>query len=156
MPPEPPMDPPLLLKTSQSTTSVSHTAEDFAKFFRSKVNKIRQTTASAPPPNIADRSCSVPSAFDDVTVEEITKIVSSAPAKHCSLDPIPTWLLKHLLPLLSTTTLTQICNASIHEGVFQANLKEAIVYPRLKKSTLNPDDMNSFRPISNLSFLKGR
>ena len=37
-----------------------------------------------------------------------------------------TWLLKRLLPLLSTT-LTQICNASFHEGVFPANLKEAIV-----------------------------
>ena len=92
------------------------------------------------------------SAFDDVTVDEITKIVSSAPAKHCSLDPIPTWLLKRLLSLLSTT-LTQICNASFHGGVFPANLKEAIVYPQLKKSTLNPDDMNSFRSISNLSFL---
>jgi len=92
------------------------------------------------------------SAFDDVTVEDITKIVSSAPAKHCGLDPIPTWLLKRLLPLLSTT-LTLICNTSFHQGVFPANLKDAIVYPRLKKSTLNPDEMNSFRPICNLSFL---
>ena len=50
-------------------------------------------------------------------------------------------------------TLATICNASFHEGVFPANLKTAIVQPRLKKPTLNPDYMNSFRPISNLSFL---
>ena len=31
--------------------------------------------------------------------------------------------------------------------------KHVIVKPRLKKTTLNPEDLNSFRPISNLSFL---
>ena len=28
----------------------------------------------------------------------------------------------------------------------------AIMKPRLKKTTLNPEDLNVFRPISNLSF----
>ena len=46
----------------------------------------------------------------------------------------------------------QPCNASISEGVFPSMLKHAIVKPRLKKSTLNPEDLNSYRPISNLSF----
>ena len=31
--------------------------------------------------------------------------------------------------------------------------KHAIVRPRLKKSTLDPDDLNFYRPISNLTFL---
>ena len=44
-------------------------------------------------------------------------------------------------------------NATFQEGVFPANLKATIVQPRLKKPTLNPDDKNSYRPISNLSFL---
>jgi len=67
------------------------------------------------------------------------------------LDPAPTWLVKRLLSLLAET-LAKICNASFHEGIFPANLKEAVVRPRLKKPTLDPDDVNSFRPISNLSF----
>ena len=59
---------------------------------------------------------------------------------------------KRLLPLLAPT-LAKICNASFSEAVFPATLKQAIVRPRLKKATLNAEDINSFRPISNLSFL---
>jgi len=142
----------VLLRTPQASTSTAHSADDFAEFFRSKVDKIRQATAGAPPPVIADRSCISMSAFDVVTPDEITRIVSKAPAKHCSLDPVPTWLLKRLLPLLAPT-LAKICNASFSEAVFPATLKQAIVRPRLKKATLNAEDINSFRPISNLSFL---
>ena len=35
---------------------------------------------------------------------------------------------------------------------FPASQKQAIVLPRLKKSTLDPDHLTSYRPISNLSF----
>ena len=31
--------------------------------------------------------------------------------------------------------------------------KHAIIRPRLKKPTLEPDDLNAYQPISNLSFL---
>jgi hypothetical protein len=44
-------------------------------------------------------------------------------------------------------------NTSLREGIFPNTLKHAIVRPRLKKATLNPDDLNSYRPISNLSFI---
>jgi len=39
------------------------------------------------------------------------------------------------------------------EDVFPADLRAAVVRPRLKKLTLNADDVNSFCFISNLSFL---
>jgi hypothetical protein len=90
--------------------------------------------------------------FGDVTSDEASHIVMKAPAKHCSLDPAPTWLVKRLLPLLGDT-LARICNASFHEGSFPGSLKTAVVRPRLKKPTLNAEDLNSYRPISNLSFL---
>ena len=72
--------------------------------------------------------------------------------KHCSLDPDPTSLVKSLLPLLADT-MANMVNASFREGVFPATLKHVIVQQRLKKPTLNPDDLNSYRPISNLSFV---
>jgi len=90
--------------------------------------------------------------FHEVTAEEMSKIVAKAPSKHYCLDPVPTWLIKRLLPLLADT-LASICNASFREGVFPADLKAAVVRPRLKKPSLNADDVNFFRPISNLSFL---
>ena len=87
-----------------------------------------------------------------VTTAQITKIVSCLPAKHCSLDPAPTWLVKRALPLLANT-IASMCNASMTEGVFPGVLKHAIVQPRLKKPTLDPAELCSYRPISNLSFI---
>jgi len=87
-----------------------------------------------------------------VTADEIMRLVGKAPTKHCSLDPAPTSLVKRVLPLLADT-FAKICNTSFHEGVFPQNLKQALVRPRLKKSTLDPDDLHSHKPISNLTFL---
>ena len=46
-----------------------------------------------------------------------------------------------------------ICNASLQSGVFPESQKRALVRVRLKKPSLNPGDLNSYRPISNLTFL---
>jgi len=80
------------------------------------------------------------------------RLVVKVPTKHCLLDPAPTWLIKRTLPLLPDI-LAKICNTSFREGLFPENLKQALVRPRLKKITLDPDDLNSYRPISNHTFL---
>ena len=87
-----------------------------------------------------------------VTAAEIMKIVTSLPAKHCSLDPAPTWLVKRALPLLADT-IALMCSASMTEGVFPDVLKHAIVLPRLRKPTLDPAELSSYRLKSNLSFI---
>jgi len=90
--------------------------------------------------------------FHKTTADEITKIVGRAPVKPCSLDPAPTSLVKRLMPLLAGT-LAELVNASLREGIFPNALKHAMVRSRLKKPTLDPDDVNSYRQISNLSFV---
>jgi len=80
--------------------------------------------------------------FDDVSADDIMRFFGKAPSKHRSLDPAPTWLIKHVLPSLAET-FAKICNTSFREGVFHQNLKQALVRPRLKKSTLDPDELNS-------------
>ena len=75
-----------------------------------------------------------------------------SPDKQCSSDPTITWLVKRLCSVLSGT-IAIICNASFIEGVLPSSQKHAIVRPRLKKPTLDPDDLNSYRPVSNPSFL---
>ena len=72
--------------------------------------------------------------------------------KHCAMDPAPKWLIKRLIPDLAQT-IARMCNLSLSEGIFPDCLKNAIVRPRLKKMNLDPEDMNSYRPISNLTFL---
>ena len=45
-----------------------------------------------------------------------------------------------------------MCNASLSSGTLPESQKHAIVRPLLKKPKLDPDDLNSHRPISNLTF----
>ena len=46
-----------------------------------------------------------------------------------------------------------IVNLSLSEGFIPSHFKSALVFPRMKKPTLNEDDMKTYRPVSNLSFL---
>ena len=102
-----------------------------------------------------DGPCTRPSEFSEITADEASRIVIQAPAKHCALDPAPTWLIKHLLPLLANT-LANIRNSTFQEGLFPDILKQLlrkVVRPCLKNPGLNTNDLSSYRPISNLCFV---
>jgi len=73
-------------------------------------------------------------------------------SKFCSLDLMPTWMVKKIQDVL-VPVICNLCNATLRCAVFPASQKQAIVLPRLKKSTLDPDHLTSCRPISNLSFI---
>ncbi|KAG5274109.1 hypothetical protein AALO_G00159280 [Alosa alosa] len=49
--------------------------------------------------------------------------------------------------------VADIINASLGSGVVPSSFKLAAVTPTLKKTGLDPDDPNNYRPISNLPFL---
>ena len=89
--------------------------------------------------------------FSSVDVDLITKLVWKSASKSCSLDPIPTELLKlHidvLAPVLCDLVNTSLTNAEVSEG-----FKEAKLRPLLKKSGLDTTFKN-YRPVSNLSFI---
>ena len=48
-------------------------------------------------------------------------------------------------PILSISLLS--------EGIFPSSFKQALLQPLLKKPSLSTDDLNNFRPISNLNFI---
>ena len=50
-------------------------------------------------------------------------------------------------------TIAVICNASFTQHTVPAQHKKAVVHPLLKKATMDPSDISSYRPISNLSFV---
>ena len=142
----------VLINQPKATSDCKFSPDEFADFFQNKVSKIRLSTSSANPPLIEPRQFPALSSFRPVTAEEILKIVGASPAKHCMLDPAPTWLIKRLVSDLAGT-ITKMCNMSLEEGNFPNMLKATIVRPRLKKTNLDPEDLNSYRPISNLTFL---
>ena len=50
-------------------------------------------------------------------------------------------------------SITNIINASLCSGLFPDDFKQVQVNPLLKKSTLPKENLNSYRPIYNLSFI---
>ena len=87
-----------------------------------------------------------------MTVEEISSIIRKAPSKQCELDPVPTWLVKTCCDLLAPT-ITEVVTMCLQLGIFSDSHEHALMRARLKKPSLDPLDIKSFRPISNLSFL---
>ena len=55
--------------------------------------------------------------------------------KSCKIDPIPTTLLKKVLPSV-IGPITSMVNNSITKGIFAMTWKTAIIHPLLKKSGL--------------------
>ena len=102
------------------------------------------------------RYCSPPSRhfriFGPCTEDEAWAIIMRSPSKSCSLDPIPTTILKEciddLLPFL-----TAMCNASLLEGHLPVSQRHAIITPLIKKSNLDAADVKNYRPVSNLTFV---
>ena len=78
-------------------------------------------------------------------------ILNSAP-KSCELDPIPSKLLIECLDSI-IPSLTDLFNSSLATGIFPQCFKSALVTPILKKRCLDHNDLNNYRPVSNLCFI---
>ena len=64
-----------------TSTSVTHTADDFRTFFVGKVDTIRATTATAPATMIEHRQVPSLASFNNVTIEDISQILRKTPNK---------------------------------------------------------------------------
>ena len=79
-------------------------------------------------------------------------IVKNSSKTFCTLDPFPTKLIVELLPELGPA-ITKIINLALSFGQFPPQLKSALVKPLIKKSSLDCELLNNYRPVSNLLFL---
>ena len=78
-------------------------------------------------------------------------IINSAP-KSRELDPIPSKLLIECLDSI-LPSLTDLFNSSLASGIFPLCFKSARDTPILKKLCLDYNDLNNYRPVSNLCFI---
>ena len=150
----------LLHRTKQkvfpSQFSKDELPDKFASFFHNKIQKLyssltctgHQSTQQLEQNDLhpANLSTLLPA-----NEEEIKKLLRSAKPKSCDLDPIPSHLLRQCETLV-IPTLTDIVNKSLTCGM-PSKMKQAIVTPLLKKPTLSSDELKSYRPVSNLSFV---
>ena len=135
-------------------------ADRFNTFFIDKITKIRhglenkiQELGRLPSfmtdtPNVTTEKLDK---FTIVTPEHVEHIIKQVPLKSCESDPIPTDLLRDILPSV-LNIITDITNGSLQQGVFPDVFKESLVKPLLKKANLDLVDKN-YRPVSNLQFI---
>jgi len=140
-----------LLLEHRAPCQLHHSANDLANHFTSKVEKVRQSTSCASPPVISKRKSDTFSTLHSVTVEGAARLLTRSPAKHCPLDPVPTWLLKRAADQFAPV-IAHLCNTSFPAGNLPLLQKHVLVSARLKKSTLDATDLSSYRPISQLPF----
>ena len=73
----------------------AHTADEFAAFFKDKVESVHVSTMSTPAYDVPRRSTPTLEKWTLVTTDEVLKLISSSLCKTCQLDPVPTWLVKN-------------------------------------------------------------
>ena len=109
-------------------------ANDFSDFFIQKIQKIRDSLKihqKYDPSKSTTRLGQVLRQFREVSEDEVKKIINGMATKSYKGDPIPTPLLKQILPAGISTT-TKIMNVSLRDGIFASNWKTAIDRPLLK------------------------
>ena len=79
-------------------------------------------------------------------------MIRTAPNKHCALDPAPTRVIQQLADVLAPV-ITNMVNTSFNQGHFPKSQKHVLVGPRIKKPSLDPTDLKSYRPVSNITFI---
>jgi hypothetical protein len=139
------------------TSSFPELATSFQTFFNEKILKL--CSAFKPAPSSTSNPHIPPSAippsfehFHPATLDEVLQAINSATDSTCTLDCIPTSLLKSCLPVL-LQPITTLINLALSEANFPTAFKQAIVKPLLKKHNLPKQDLSSYRPISNLNFI---
>ena len=127
-------------------------SNNLAEFFKLKVEGVRAATSGARPAYYTERPHTTLISFRECTASEMKALILSLPSKSCSLDPVPTWLVKSLVDLLATF-LAHLFNASLSSGTVPALFKAASVTPILKKPNLDNKLCENYRPISNLRYI---
>ena len=144
------------LGTRMSYTSLEVLVEDFNEFFIGKIQFIRDELQDAVDHSLQPQRRTLAHEFTltsvSVSCSTIENTIHSLSTKTCSLDPLPTFVIKNYVDLLSPM-ITNIVNQSLIEGEFPSLLKLSHVRPRLKKDNLDKEVLKNYRPVANIPFL---
>ncbi len=90
--------------------------------------------------------------FTTIGQDEVNKCITASKPTTCLLDPVPTKLLKELLPV-AEEPLLNIINSSLSLGHVPKPFKLAVIKPLIKKPKLDHCELANYRPISILPFI---
>ncbi|KAI2668430.1 RNA-directed DNA polymerase from mobile element jockey [Labeo rohita] len=132
-------------------------SNDFMNFFTDKIDNIRNaiTNVDYTASNMSTSFVAPKEKlqyFTTIGQEELNKLITVSKPTTCLLDPVPTKLLKELLPV-AEEPLLNIINSSLSLGHVPKPFKLAVIKPLIKKPQLDPGELANYRPISNLPFM---
>ena len=136
------------------------TAGTFSSYFDEKVHKIRVNIDKQAANSVFGRAeeAGIPThssnlvTFKPATEKEVSEVIKKSVTKTCALNPFPTQILKKYASSL-IPVITKLVNLSMKTGCVSSSFKKALVTPLLKTSTLNPEVMKNYVPVSNPPFV---
>ena len=135
--------------------SLEQLTGDFNAFFIGKIQGLRMELTNPSSDHDDEKQrilyCEFPQ-FTPPSSESIKNVLSSLSNKTCSLDPIPTHVIKDNISSV-LAMVRGIVRQSFSNGIFPTSLKTSLVRPKLKKPDLKPDLLANYRPIANIPFL---
>ena len=126
-------------------------AEEFADYFMAKIRNICGSLENHPIYKPVHWDIDLLKEFQLLTEQEVSEIIREMTSKSCEIDPVPTILLKKVLPSV-IGPITSIVNNSFTTDISVQSWKTVIISPLLKKAGLALQ-LSNFRPVSSLSFL---
>ena len=139
----------------QKNVSDARLVNNFSAFFENKITDISAHIESnnEAVSHLPDILYCKFDKFKEVTLPDTKDFVSKAKKSHCERDPFPIGDIKEQRNIDRLTgVIHKITNLSLENGSFPKTEKEASVKPTLK-SGKDQQNVESYRPISNLSFL---
>ena len=130
----------------------------FSKFFMDKLRRIaveisQRLSASRlqpVPPPVMSAHLPMLQDFEQVTMDEVAKLIWQLPPKSSLMDCLPAFLMKTTVDVMAPA-LARLANLSFLTGVFPPRYKLRHVAPLLKKPGLCSTDPANYRPVTNLA-----
>ena len=126
----------------------------FIKHFPNKVEKHRDNIASEHVTStlVPGTTAATFSSFKKVPQLTVKEYIHNSAPKSCELDPIPSKLLIECINYIFPS-LIDLLISSLASGIFPQCFKSALVSHILKKKCLDHNDLNNYRPVSNICFI---
>ena len=90
--------------------------------------------------------------FEQLTRDDMMKIISVMNKTTCVSDPFPNKLLMSHLPAIVEIILG-IVNLCFESAVFPLSCKSSVIIPLIEKPGLDSEVLKNYRPVANLPFL---
>ena len=133
----------------------SISVEGFAQFFNDKIDKIYRNFPCTGDGQVlvSDNEGKKLKRFETISMSDLKRIMSRTKNTYCDNDPFPVSdIVNATNKELVYKIYLEIINLSISQSEFPSSEKVAFIKPTYKgKGEIN--DLNSYRPISNLSYL---